>query len=56
MKSDKAFNWSDDDEKNLNRYRDGIAKSGTQEQRAKHQNRAKKQGGAVPGLKSASNK
>ena len=31
MKSDKAFNWSDDDEKNLNRNRDGIAKSGTQE-------------------------
>jgi hypothetical protein len=48
MKTDKAFNWSDDDEKNLQRNSHGIAKAGTQEQRAKHQNRAKKQGGAVP--------
>lgn len=42
MKNDKAFNWSDDDEKNLNRSEHGLTRAGTQEQRAKHQSRAKK--------------
>ena len=53
MKRDKAFNWSDDDEKNLER---GPVPKGTQEQRASHQNRAKTQGGAVPQLKNTNKK